>query len=112
MLNRLHFILPPVLCFCIFGFNEVIGQPIGNTADSLRDSIEWSVLSAPVIVHATEATTPFSIHHVTHWNLKSRLPLQPHNRMQAFHFLSKSFLQAQHARTELEVCPLSQPQPC
>ena len=61
MLNRLHFIIPPILCLCIFKFDEVIGQPIGNTADSLRDSIEWSVLSAPVIVHATEATTPFSI---------------------------------------------------
>ena len=61
MFSRLYFILPTILCFCIFGFDEVIGQSVVNTPDSLRDSIEWSVLSAPVIVHATEATTPFSI---------------------------------------------------
>lgn len=61
MFYRLFVASLHIICFCIFGCDEVKGQPVGNKTDSPQDSIEWSVMGAPIIVHASEATTPFSI---------------------------------------------------
>lgn len=69
MFIRLHFVRLHILCFCIFGFDEVVGQTIERTADFPQDSIDWSILGAPVIVHATEATTPFSIAYIDQHDL-------------------------------------------
>jgi iron complex outermembrane receptor protein len=61
MFYRLYFICLLLLSFCLLGYDTVNGQSIDISPDSLQDSIEWSVVSAPVIVHATEVTTPFAI---------------------------------------------------
>jgi len=61
MFHRILFVYLHILGFCIFRYEDVNGQLIGSTTISPEDSIEISVIGAPVVVHATEAKTPFSI---------------------------------------------------